>query len=352
MAAEGERSGTYRGRTGITLTTPPAPTTPPAGYMPGLPPAWYVPPVSTPSYIPGQAPVYVPPASAPSFLSNQPSEWKPPPVVSEADWQAAQNLPPIGAGFRDQALQVLSRLIGGGDQPLVPPAAPLHYSQAWQARQAPALQPPSEYIPGVPPAWQSTGPGVPRPTIGGTPGLAVARPFGPTGSSSITPIAPRVPSAPVAPRTTGLGTAPLPLLVPDVATPAYPAPYSYGGGGGGGGGGYYGTTPTTTTTEGLPVVYATWFESLFGSLATYYTPERGGMGQAYKDYQSLMYLWQSLTGSLPTIEQLNGMLSVIGQRLRVLGRAPTFDDVLDYVKYLASPRGNPPAVSYLRVGEV
>ena len=372
----------------------PPPTTPPPGYIPGLPPAWVTQPAA-PVYAPGVPTGLLPPSiattpaptggggnipgggggttfapsgggwygggggaapttpssgyggtsfgvtAAPTAPAVAPAEpqwaldiWR---TLNSPAIQAA--LPTIPPGFAQQALNVLGAIMYGKD-----------LGSGNYAPAQPPVTPPMGYQPGIPPAWQPSGPGVPRPTAlaqSGTPErLYLPMRFrGPGLTEPPTAIRDIYASAPSAPAG-GLG------IVQPPATPATAGDGSPGyGGGGGGGGGYYGTTPTTTE-GGLPVVYATWFESIFGPVATYYTLERGGVGQAYKDYQSLMYLWQSLTGSLPTMEQLNGMLTIIKQRLNVLGRAPTFDDVLDYVKFLASPKGNPPAVSYLRVGEV
>ncbi len=374
------------GYTGSPKKTTTSPTTPPPGYIPGLPPAWVptatiAPPAPAPVYVPG-----VPTGMLPSNISTTPA----PAQIPQGSWNLPSPSAPSGGGggppsggiqaslptlpqsFVQQALNVLDSILAAAPPMMQPAAAGMRYGlQSWQAAAVgqtpptgihPAVPlpgfrapgpgpqpfgyqpPPVGYQSGIPPAWSVTGPGVPRPTAPAT--TTTQHPYLPLimrgpGFEATTPTLRETYAS--TPGTLGAGT--LPTVTPPPVTPLTTGGGYYGGGGGGG-------YAPAATAEGLPVVYQTWFESIFGPVATYYTPERGGVGQAYKDYQSLQYLWQSLTGTLPTIEQLNGILLIVKQYLGTLERTPGFTDVLDYVRWLGRPKGNPPPVSYLNVGEL
>ncbi len=244
--------------------------------------------------------------------------------------------------------------------------------------------PPPPYVPppssgptgGTPQTWLTQGP--PQPIASPQPGPPIANPtpYHQVRRPSLQPIVPMqnwnpsptpLATAPSYARAAAagaisggmLGQAYTPTLGPQVpavptygATPMMPAfyyPFSWGRGGGGRGGGGY-----AASSYGTPGYYRTAFEGIFGSPEGYYDENRGGLDQAYRDYQELNNLWMSRTGRTMTAEEsanlLNSFASIASQ-MRVMGRQPTMGDLFNYVQRILAPAPEPPRVSYLRMGE-
>jgi hypothetical protein len=341
---------------------PPPPPPPPSIAGPPAPSVWQVPwkpPVaSTPNPTPTAQHTGVPQSYA-NMLGNPSATGAPPMSEMPTDWSFGGVAPPRYAapttGWRDA---------GAGYAP--------------QTQAAPQFAPPvsTGYLP--PPAMYGAGSNSQYGTTYGQP-----KPFtGPLNerqrySDVLAPHASYTPEerqqinaangtaqAPFRyPASSGLGMQPTTpgwmdagASAPGMQSPALtafkpllpvPPPAYYGHGGGGGGGAF---------AANLPDYYVKAFESVFGPMANYYTPERGGVLQAQNDFSSLGSSW-NYTAKQPltqdSVDRLFGAFGGIARGQTARGLTPTMSGLFNYVaSMLAAPSQQQQNVSYLQTSEL
>lgn len=136
------------------------------------------------------------------------------------------------------------------------------------------------------------------------------------------------------------------MSAPPVAPVTPYAPRTYGGGGG------YAATDYLAS---LPGWYKDWFTRTFGTLEDYYTDMRGGLKQAYQDYNDWTGMWQGATFT-PLTDSSGGNLfqqfSVYANNLKAQGRTPAMADLFQYTQGLLAKPQAPTGVSYLKTGNI
>lgn len=138
--------------------------------------------------------------------------------------------------------------------------------------------------------------------------------------------------------------APPPMWTPPVATPplaAAPQPpvINYPGA----------AQQQALNAQNLSGAWGNWFASVFGPLATYYTPERGGPAQAQYDFRNWQALFTQVFGRPPDASDFAEVLGSYRQYAVTRGEPATLRGLYEFTARMYQPRPRLPPISYMRV---
>ena len=177
----------------------------------------------------------------------------------------------------------------------------------------------------------------------------MADPWAPLGATPKTPKAPSapkaaVPDAPSTPTTPAPPPAWVPPTAPIAATPVpvmpgtvnYPTPVQQ----------------TALNQLGMSGVWGNWFSQLFGPLANFYTPARGGTAQATADYRSWSNLFADAAGRPATDADISRVFGEYQHWVVANQQVPTLAGLLDFTRTLIGRPAQPAPVVYSRFGNI
>lgn len=176
----------------------------------------------------------------------------------------------------------------------------------------------------------------------------MADPWAPLGAPKA-PTAPKAPSIPKAPAAPDAPAAPappawVPPTAPIQATPAPVMPGTVN----------YPTAAQQTALNqlGMSGVWGNWFSQIFGPLANYYTPARGGTAQATADYRSWANAFADVAGRPATDADVSRIFKEYQTWVVANQQVPTLAGLFDFTRTLVGRPVQPTPVVYSRMGNI
>jgi hypothetical protein len=116
----------------------------------------------------------------------------------------------------------------------------------------------------------------------------------------------------------------------------------------------YPTTAQQTALNqlGMSGVWGNWFSQIFGPLANYYTPARGGTQQSNTDYRSWQALYSDLAGRPATDADISNTFGQYQQWVAANQQVPTLAGFFDFTRALVGRPAPPTPVVYSRMGNI
>ncbi len=115
--------------------------------------------------------------------------------------------------------------------------------------------------------------------------------------------------------------------------------------------------PTTAQQTALNVnalsgAWGNWFAQVFGPIANYYTPERGGVQQAQYDSRNWATLFQQMSGRPATTEDIPTVFNGYRQWALANNQQVSLAGLMEFTRQTMMWRPRPNPLSYVRPGEI